>query len=116
MPLVEVPSRYRVPTRGEGRIAVKGSTIRACIEEVDDDPESVACAEGSCRLAVATFLLRCHVSECRSEIDNLETLAKSDCAELDWDDHEHQRANATLLPGAGCTFVLREVDSARQCR
>ena len=35
MPQVEVPSRYRVPTRGEGRIAVSGLTVRACIEEVE---------------------------------------------------------------------------------
>lgn len=35
MPHVEVPSRYRIPTRGEARIEVAGRTVRACIEEVE---------------------------------------------------------------------------------
>jgi len=35
MPHVEVPSRYRVPTRGEARIEVAGGTVRACIEAVE---------------------------------------------------------------------------------
>lgn len=35
MPTLEVPSRYRVPTRGESRIDVKGTTIRECIVEVE---------------------------------------------------------------------------------
>ena len=35
MPHVEVPSRYRIPTRGEARIEVAGCTVRGCIEEVE---------------------------------------------------------------------------------
>lgn len=35
VPQVEVPSRYRVPTRGEARIEVAGTTVRACIEAVE---------------------------------------------------------------------------------
>ena len=35
MPQVEVPSRYRVPTRGEARIEVDAGTVRACIEAVE---------------------------------------------------------------------------------
>ena len=35
MPQVQIPSRYRVPTKGEGRIEVDASTVRACIEAVE---------------------------------------------------------------------------------
>ena len=35
MPRVEVPSRYRVPTRGEAIIEVSGATVEACLEEVE---------------------------------------------------------------------------------
>jgi len=35
VPQVHVPSRYRVPTKGEGRIEVSASTVRACIEAVE---------------------------------------------------------------------------------
>lgn len=35
MPHVEVPSRYRVPTRGEARIEVEAGTVRECIEAVE---------------------------------------------------------------------------------
>lgn len=35
MPVVEVPSRYRVPTRGEGRIEVEARTVRECIVAVE---------------------------------------------------------------------------------
>ena len=35
MPRVEVPSRYRVPTKGEGRIDVEGRSVRECIEAVE---------------------------------------------------------------------------------
>lgn len=35
MPQVEVPSRYRVPTKGQGRIDVEGRTVRECIEAVE---------------------------------------------------------------------------------
>lgn len=36
MPVVEVPSRYRVPTKGEAQIEVEGATVKACIEAVED--------------------------------------------------------------------------------
>ncbi len=35
MPQVEVPSRYRIPTKGEARIEVHGDTVRHCIEAVE---------------------------------------------------------------------------------
>ena len=35
MPQVEVPSRYRIPTRGEAVIEVEGSTVRECIRAVE---------------------------------------------------------------------------------
>ncbi|HIG01966.1 MAG TPA: MoaD/ThiS family protein [Myxococcales bacterium] len=35
LPILEVPSRYRVPTRGEARIDVEGRTVRECILEVE---------------------------------------------------------------------------------
>jgi len=35
VPHVHVPSRYRVPTKGEGRIEVDAGTVRACIEAVE---------------------------------------------------------------------------------
>ena len=35
MPEVEVPSRYRVPTKGEALIKVEASTVRGCIEAVE---------------------------------------------------------------------------------
>ena len=35
MPQVEVPSRYRVPTKGESSIDVKGRTVRECIDAVE---------------------------------------------------------------------------------
>ena len=35
MPHVHIPSRYRVPTKGEGRIEVDAGTVRACIEAVE---------------------------------------------------------------------------------
>ena len=35
MPQVEVPSRYRVPTKGEALIDVEGATVRECIEAVE---------------------------------------------------------------------------------
>jgi molybdopterin converting factor small subunit len=35
VPQVEVPSRYRVPTRGEGLIEVEGHTVRECIRAVE---------------------------------------------------------------------------------
>jgi molybdopterin converting factor small subunit len=35
VPHVHIPSRYRVPTKGEGRIEVDAGTVRACIEAVE---------------------------------------------------------------------------------
>lgn len=35
MPQVEVPSRYRVPTKGESSIDVEGRTVRECIDAVE---------------------------------------------------------------------------------
>ena len=35
MPQVEVPSRYRVPTKGEATIQVDADTVRGCIEAVE---------------------------------------------------------------------------------
>jgi hypothetical protein len=35
LPILEVPSRYRVPTRGEARIDVEGGTVRECITEAE---------------------------------------------------------------------------------
>jgi hypothetical protein len=35
VPQVEVPSRYRVPTRGEAVIEVDGRTVRECIRAVE---------------------------------------------------------------------------------
>jgi adenylyltransferase/sulfurtransferase len=35
MPVVEVPSRYRIPTRGESRIDVGDGTVRECIAAVE---------------------------------------------------------------------------------
>ena len=35
MPEVEVPTRYRGPTRGESRVRVEADTLRRCIEEVE---------------------------------------------------------------------------------
>jgi len=35
VPQVHVPSRYRVPTKGEGRIEVDAATVRGCIEAVE---------------------------------------------------------------------------------
>ena len=35
MPQVEVPPRYRVPTKGQRLIDVEGRTVRECIEAVE---------------------------------------------------------------------------------
>ena len=35
MPQVHIPSTYRVPTKGESRIEVEASTVRACIKAVE---------------------------------------------------------------------------------
>jgi molybdopterin synthase sulfur carrier subunit len=35
VPQVEVPSRYRVPTKGESSIDVEGRTVRECIDAVE---------------------------------------------------------------------------------
>jgi hypothetical protein len=36
MPRVEVPPRYRVPTRGEAIVEVSATTVRGCIEEAEE--------------------------------------------------------------------------------
>ncbi len=36
MPVLEVPSRYRVPTGGQARVDVAGTTIRECIVEMEN--------------------------------------------------------------------------------
>jgi molybdopterin converting factor small subunit len=35
VPQVHIPSTYRVPTKGESRIEVEASTVRACIKAVE---------------------------------------------------------------------------------
>ena len=35
MPQIEVPARYRVPTGGQAKIAIDGSTVRACLEAAE---------------------------------------------------------------------------------
>ena len=35
MPQIEVPARYRVPTDGVAKIAIDGSTVRACLEAAE---------------------------------------------------------------------------------
>ena len=36
MPTVSVPPAYQGPTRGEGEILVRGDTVRACLEAIED--------------------------------------------------------------------------------
>jgi len=60
LPTVEVPSRYRVPTRGESRIGVEGSTVRECIGQIESQypgfSELVLDKEGGQRRFVRLFL------------------------------------------------------------
>ncbi len=60
MPQVHIPSRYRVPTKGEGQIEVEASTVRACIEAVEKDypgfQELILNAEGELHLFSKLFL------------------------------------------------------------
>jgi len=35
VPRVEIPRRYRLPTKGEASIEVSAETVRGCIEEVE---------------------------------------------------------------------------------
>jgi adenylyltransferase/sulfurtransferase len=35
VPVIDVPSRYRIPTRGESRVEVGDGTVRECIEAVE---------------------------------------------------------------------------------
>jgi len=35
VPQVQIPRRYRVPTKGEGCVDVDAKTVRACIEAVE---------------------------------------------------------------------------------
>ncbi len=60
MAIVEVPSRYRVPTRGEARIEVEEDTIRKCIEALENRfpgfGELILDASGHQRRFVRLFL------------------------------------------------------------
>jgi molybdopterin converting factor small subunit len=35
MPTIEVPSRYRVPIKGQASIRIEGHTVRECVAAVD---------------------------------------------------------------------------------
>ncbi|TDJ14851.1 MAG: hypothetical protein E2O69_12865 [Deltaproteobacteria bacterium] len=35
MPKIEIPARYRVPTRGAATISIEGGTVRACLEAAE---------------------------------------------------------------------------------
>ena len=57
---VEVPPRYRLPTKGQSRIGVEGRSVRECIEAVEARfpgfRELVLDAEGGLRAFVRIFL------------------------------------------------------------
>ena len=36
MPVVLIPTAYRAPTRGKAEVEASGSTIRACLESVEE--------------------------------------------------------------------------------
>ncbi len=60
MPQVHVPSRYRVPTKGEGCIEVDANTVRGCIEAVEARypgfQELILNAKGELHLFAKLFL------------------------------------------------------------
>jgi molybdopterin converting factor small subunit len=60
VPHVHVPSHYRVPTKGEGRIEVDAGTVRACIEAVEGRypgfQELILNAKGELHLFSKVFL------------------------------------------------------------
>ena len=60
MPKVEVPPRYRGPTRGLGLIEVDADTVRSCIEAVEAEHpgfrELVLDADGKLRRFVRLFV------------------------------------------------------------
>ena len=69
MPTVLVPTAYRGPTRGQAEVAVRGATVRACLEAVEAQfphfIEQVLDAEGNPHRFVKLF-----VNE--GQIDNAE--------------------------------------------
>lgn len=60
MPRVEVPPRYRVPTRGEASIEVSARTVRGCIEEVEEKypgfQKLILNSKGEQKLLVSLFV------------------------------------------------------------
>ena len=60
MPKVEVPTRYRGPTRGLGEIDVDADTVRSCIEAVEAEypgfRELILDSEGNVRRFVRLFV------------------------------------------------------------
>ncbi len=60
MPQIEVPRRYRAPTRGEAKISAEGDTVRACIENAEAEypgfGELVRDADGELRRFVKLFV------------------------------------------------------------
>ena len=60
MPRVEVPPRYRVPTRGEASVEVSADTVRGCIEEVEQKypgfQKHILNAKGEQKLFVSLFV------------------------------------------------------------
>jgi molybdopterin synthase sulfur carrier subunit len=62
MPQIEVPRRYRLPTRGLATISVEGDTVRACIEAAEVEfpgfGELVFDRDGELRRFVTLFVNR----------------------------------------------------------
>ncbi len=60
MPRVEVPPRYRVPTRGEASIEVSAKTVRECIEAVEEKypgfQKLILDSKGAQKLFVSFFI------------------------------------------------------------
>lgn len=60
MPVVEIPRRYRGPTRGVGRLEVAGATVRECLQAVEARHpgflELVVDADGRVRRFVRLFV------------------------------------------------------------
>jgi len=60
LPQVEIPRRYRGPTGGVAHLEVEGTSVRACIDAVEDAHpgfgEMVVDADGSLRRFVSIFL------------------------------------------------------------
>ena len=60
MPSVEIPSRYSVPTAGQRHFDVEGSSVRACIAELEarhpGTQELIIDAKGKMKLFVRIFV------------------------------------------------------------